>query len=55
MQFLFGPGGLVTDTLPAWRAYKRAAFHPQQQDSQPAADWLAAHGDQYQAVARSAA
>lgn len=54
-NFLFGPGGLVRDTLPAWRAYKRADFHPNQQDAGPAANWLAAHGDRYQVITRPAA
>ncbi len=55
LSFLFGPGGLVRETLPAWRAYKRADFHPNQQDSQAASDWLDRHSDQYQRVARPAA
>ncbi len=53
-RFLFGPGGLVRETLPAWRAYKRADFHPSEQDAQAAADWLARHSDQYQPVSRAA-
>ncbi len=55
VTFLFGAGGLVRDTLPAWRAYKRADFHPNQQDSQPATEWLLAHSGQYQALSRPAA
>jgi predicted metal-dependent hydrolase len=55
ITFLFGAGGLVRDTLPTWRAYKRHDFHPNQQDSQPAAQWLARHGDQYQALTSPAA
>lgn len=54
-RFLFGPGGLVRETLPAWRAYRRHDFHPNQQDSQPAAQWLARHGDQYLAHTRPTA
>ncbi len=54
-HFLFGPGGLVRDTLPAWRAYQRADFHPSQQDAQAATDWLDRHRDQYLPVTRPAA
>ncbi len=55
MRFLFGPGGLVTDTVPAWRAYKRPDFHPSQQDAGPASVWLPAHRDQSQTSTRPAA
>jgi hypothetical protein len=41
--------------LPAWRAYKRADFHPNQQDSQAASDWLDRHSDHYQSVASPSA
>ncbi len=54
-RFLFGHGGLVRETLPAWRAYLRADFHPSQQDSRAATDWLAQQSDQYQTDPRPAA
>ena len=51
-RFLFGQGGLVRDTLPAWRAYRRADFHPGQHDAGAARDWLASHGHQFQPVTK---
>ncbi len=53
-RFLFGRGGLVRETLPAWRAYKRPDFHPSRQDAQAATDWIARHGDRFQVVPRPA-
>ena len=53
-KFLFGTNGLVRETFPAWRAYKRADFHPRQQGSHAASDWLAQNSDQYRTIARPA-
>jgi predicted metal-dependent hydrolase len=38
--FLFGRGGLVRSMAAPWRAYFRADFHPRQQDTQRAEQWL---------------
>jgi predicted metal-dependent hydrolase len=46
-QFLFGKRGLVTLTLKPWRAYFRADFHPNQQDSSASVRWLAEHREQF--------
>jgi predicted metal-dependent hydrolase len=46
-RFLFGRQGLITRTYQPWRQYFRADFHPNQQDSSAAQQWLAAHSDQY--------
>ena len=53
--FLFGRQGLLSSNFGAWRAYLRADFHPGQQHSRLAADWLAAHSDQYTVVGAQAA
>jgi len=46
-SFLFGQRGLLRQTLQPWRAYFRADFHPNQQDSSASVRWLAEHGDQF--------
>lgn len=47
VTYLFGRRGLVRETFLPWRAYRRADFHPSQQDSARSLDWLAANRDRY--------
>ncbi|HEX6706483.1 MAG TPA: metal-dependent hydrolase [Albitalea sp.] len=50
--FFFGKHGLVRHTFGPWRAYFREDFHPWQQDSRLADEWLRQHADAYSVVAR---
>ena len=47
---LFSARGLLRQTIGPWHAYRRADFHPRQQDSSLAVRWLAEHGDQFTPV-----
>jgi predicted metal-dependent hydrolase len=47
---LFGPRGLLRLTFRPWRAYLRADFHPNQQDSGLSQRWLAEYSHRYTAV-----
>jgi hypothetical protein len=49
-SFFFGRGGLVPACFGPWRAYFSRGFHPSQQHSTRASQWLAAHGDRYTVV-----
>ena len=49
-RFLFGRGGLVRDCYGPWRQYLREDFHPDQQGTQRAAQWLHAHAGDYRVV-----
>ncbi|MGA0611043.1 metal-dependent hydrolase [Caldimonas sp. KR1-144] len=53
-RFLFGREGVVRCTFGPWRAYRRADFHPSQQDSSRAERWLAEHADAYRVVGERA-
>ena len=43
-------GGLVRECFAPWRAYIRRDFHPSQQESGRAAQWLRDHADDYSVV-----
>ncbi|MCW5648425.1 MAG: metal-dependent hydrolase [Ramlibacter sp.] len=49
-SYLFGRRGLIRETFGPWREYKRADFHPNQQDSQRSRDWLADNRNRYSVV-----
>jgi len=49
-RFLFGRDGLVRRTFQPWRAYRRADFHPSQQDATRAERWLAEHSGEFRVV-----
>ncbi|MBX3587647.1 MAG: metal-dependent hydrolase [Ramlibacter sp.] len=49
-SYLFGRRGLIRQTYRPWREYKRAGFHPSQQDSQRSVDWLADNRGRYAVV-----
>lgn len=51
-SFLFGRHGLLRTLYHPWKQYLREGFHPSQQDSSAAADWLRANADQYVPVVR---
>lgn len=51
--YLFGRRGLVRETFAPWRAYRRADFHPSQQDSARSVDWLAANRERYAPIKAS--
>lgn len=44
-RHLFGPGGVVRELRRPWARYRRADFHPDQQDAEPALRWLRANAD----------
>ncbi|MBL0086516.1 MAG: metal-dependent hydrolase [Ideonella sp.] len=44
-RFVFGRGGLVRELSGPWARYRRADFHPDQQNAEPALGWLRAHAD----------
>ncbi|MEW6704772.1 MAG: metal-dependent hydrolase [Pseudomonadota bacterium] len=50
VHFFFGRGGLVRECFKPWRAYFRRDFHPSQQGSGRAAQWLSQHARQYTVV-----
>lgn len=50
---LFGRNGLLRQMAGPWRRYKRADFHPAQQDDRLAHEWLAAHSAQFSVVGAS--
>jgi predicted metal-dependent hydrolase len=49
-RYLFGPHGLVRETVGPWRAYLRAGFHPAQQDAALSRQWLEDNRAQYRVV-----
>ncbi|MCG3189747.1 MAG: hypothetical protein LKCHEGNO_02245 [Burkholderiaceae bacterium] len=49
-RFVFGPDGLVRALWRPWRRYRRADFHPSQQDERLAAAWLRDHAAVWEAV-----
>jgi predicted metal-dependent hydrolase len=49
-RFLFGRHGIVRALAGPWRRYRRADFHPSQQDPSHADAWLRAHARMWQAV-----
>lgn len=51
-SFFFGRSGLARQCFGPWRAYFARHFHPSQQHSTRAAQWLAAHGDLYTVVSQ---
>ena len=52
-RFLFGRQGLVRALAGPWARYRRADFHPSQQDDARALAWLHGHAAQFEAVGRS--
>ncbi len=54
-RFFFGRQGLVRECFGPWRAYFRRDFHPSQQGSDRAAQWLQQHSADYRAVGGPAA
>ncbi len=44
-RFLFGKAGVVRELSGPWARYRRADFHPDQQDAEPALHWLRANAD----------
>ena len=46
-RFLFGPGGVVRECYGPWRRYFRADFHPEQQRTPRAEEWLREHADMF--------
>lgn len=44
---LFGKRGLIRETFAPWREYKRADFHPSQQDSSLSERWLRDNSERY--------
>ena len=46
-RFLFGPGGAVRACYGPWRRYFLADFHPAQQRTPRAEDWLREHADTF--------
>ena len=53
-RFLFGQRGIVRALSGPWRRYRRADFHPSQQDASHAEAWLRAHARMWQAVSPAA-
>jgi hypothetical protein len=53
-RFLFGNHGLVRALARPWARYRRADFHPLQQDESRAASWLRDNATQFEPVARPA-
>ena len=51
--FFFGRHGLVRECFGPWRAYFAQGFHPRQQHSTRASQWLAEHGDLYTVVGQA--
>ncbi len=51
-RLLFGRRGLVRMLAGPWRRYRRADFHPAQQDASRAAAWLREHAAQFEVVSR---
>ncbi|MBI5258481.1 MAG: metal-dependent hydrolase [Burkholderiales bacterium] len=49
-RMLFGRSGLLRQMAGPWRRYKRADFHPAQQDDHLAHEWLATHSAQFSVV-----
>ena len=47
---LFGQRGLIRQTYKPWREYKRADFHPKQQDSSHSERWLVDNSERYTPV-----
>lgn len=44
-RHLFGPDGVARELRRPWARYRRADFHPGQQDAEPALRWLRANAD----------
>lgn len=53
-RFLFGRHGLVRALAGPWARYRRADFHPSQQDESRAVSWLREHATQFEVVGRPA-
>jgi len=53
-RFLFGRHGLVRALVGPWRRYRRADFHPSQQDESRAAAWLRDNAASFERVGRRA-
>jgi len=51
-RFLLGRGGLLRTMAGPWRRYRRADFHPSQQDESRAVSWLRDNASQFEPVAR---
>ena len=49
-RHLMGRGGLLSSSFRPWRAYFKHGFHPSQQASELAGQWLAAHTDDFTVV-----
>jgi hypothetical protein len=54
-RFLFGAQGLVRELRGPWARYRRADFHPNQQDEAPALAWLRDNADVARPLAAAAA
>jgi predicted metal-dependent hydrolase len=53
-SYLFGKRGLIRETYAPWREYKRADFHPNQQDATLSQNWLEDNRDRYSLVGSAA-
>ena len=53
-QLLFAKDGMVRGSVAQWRAYKSPEFHPRQQDTTPALQWLQDNTAQYRVVGQAA-
>ena len=51
-RLLFGRRGLIRTLAGPWRRYRRADFHPGQQDASRAVVWLREHATQFEVVSR---
>ena len=51
-RLLFGRRGIVRTLAGPWRRYRRADFHPAQQDASRAVEWLREHATQFEVVSR---
>ena len=53
-QLLFAKDGMVRGSRAQWRAYKAPDFHPRQQDTTRAVQWLQDNSTQYRVVGQAA-
>jgi predicted metal-dependent hydrolase len=51
--YLFGKQGMARNCYRPWRRYFAADFHPDQQDAQPALQWLREHATSYTVVGKT--